>query len=309
MLRVSGWLVVAATACALTSGCRQTLPKDGATSALYRDLQRLVALSTVVGWEIDRVEYRDLLSDSLMSVCRVPVDKRVALATWLDARIKQLGGPVEKAYQNRGRDLSKVAALLELTRVRGLLKTAASSATTDCPFWLRPDKNFRGQQLTDNRWLITLSGGGKAIGVLRGKSPALSGGGAGRLLFGRAFGSRWTFLVGGEVGGSGELPRDEGDEQGVVLSVDFVAPLVVRYRFVNTYVELEGGYLYRLTEGSEGSASGGHIGIAFGGRAARRRWLFPGAVFGITLERTFPKSGVGITMVKIGFRAVLDLPF
>ena len=303
------WYIGAVAACMLVSGCLQTLPKHTATKSLYRDLQRMVGLNTVVGWEIDRVEYRELLSDALMSVCRVPVDKRADLVSWLDARIIKLGGPVETAYEKRGRKLAKVQTLLELTRIRGLLTTTMAAAKKDCPFWIRPNDNFRGRQLTDNRWLLSLGGGGKAIGVVRNGTAALSGGGAGRLLFGRAFGSRWTILAGGEFGGSGEFPREQGVEDGVVLSLDLVTPLVIRYRFVNAYVELEAGYLYRFTDASEGSASGGHIGIAFGGRASRRRIVFPGAVFGVALERTFPKLGKGITLIKIGFRAVIDLPF
>jgi len=303
------WYVVGAVAaCILISGCRQTLPKNPVSSSLYRDLQRMVDLNNVVGWEIDKVEFRELQSDALMSVCRVPVDKRTDLMTWLDKRIVKLGGPVEVAYERRGRKLSKVRALLELTRIKGLLAASMESAKKNCPFWIRPNNKFRGRQLTDNRWLLSLGGGGKAIGVLRDEKPALSGGGAGRLLFGRALGTRWTILAGGELGGSGELPRDESTQDGVVLSLDLVTPLVVRYRFVNTYMELEGGYLYRLTDANEGNASGGHIGIAIGGRASRRRIVFPGAVFGIAVERMYPKIGKGITMIKVGFRAVLDLP-
>lgn len=292
-----------------TLGCRQTWPADQSTAALYRDLQRLVGLNTVVGWEIDRIEYRELLSDALMSVCRVPVEKRAALLDWLDKRIAALGGPVEKAYEQRGRNLDRVQGLLELTRIRGLLQVSSKSAVTDCPFWIHPEKPFRGRQIADDKWLVSLGGGGKAIGVLRGDTPALSGGGAGRLLLGRAFGSRWTVLAGAEIGGSGELPREDGDSQGVVLSADLVTPLVVRFGFVNTYLELEAGYLYRITEGPEGNSSGAHAGIAFGGRASRRRWLFPGAVFGIAIERTFPRMGDGLWMIKLGFRAQLDMPF
>ncbi len=303
------WYIGALAGCMLIAGCAQTLPKKKAENALFRDLQRMVGLNVVVGWDIDRIEYRELLSDALMSVCRVPEDKRAALVTWIDGRIAQLGGPVEKAYEKRGRNIDKVQKLLELTRIRGLLKTAMEAAPKDCPFWVKQDPNFRGRQLTDDRWLISMGGGGKAIGILRGDTLALSGGGAGRLLFGRAFGSRFTLLAGGEFGGSGEIPREDGATENVVLSADFVAPLVFRFRTVNTYVELETGYLYRLTEGSEGNASGARIGIAFGGRASRRRWVFPGAVFGIALEHTFPKTGDGITMLKVGFRAALDLPF
>lgn len=307
MVRRLGVCVAGMLALCLITGCAQTLPKKPATSALYRDLQRMVGLNSLAGWEIDRLEYSEVMAAALMSVCRAPVATRQALLGWLDARIAALGGPVAEAYEKRGRKLGAVARLLEVSRVRGLLKATMAAASEDCPFWVRPKQSFRGYQLTDNRWLLSLGGGGKGIGVLRNGKPKLSGGGAGRILLGRAFGPHWTVLAGAEAGGSGELPQEQNEP--VVLSADFVFPLVLRYRFVNAYTELEGGYLYRLTEGTEGSAPGAHVGISFGGRALRRRWFFPGAVFGIAVERTFPKTGDGITMIKVGFRAVLDLPF
>jgi hypothetical protein len=52
-----------------------------------------------------------------------------------------------------------------------------------------------------------------------------------------------------------------------------------------------------------------HVGVAFGGRAARRRWFFPGAVFGVSYERTFPRETQGepLQTLKLGFRVVIDI--
>ena len=51
------------------------------------------------------------------------------------------------------------------------------------------------------------------------------------------------------------------------------------------------------------------IGIAFGGRAARRNWFLPGAVFGISYERTLPNESQGepLNLIKLGFRVAIDV--
>ena len=51
---------------------------------------------------------------------------------------------------------------------------------------------------------------------------------------------------------------------------------------------------------------GVHFGIAFGARALRTRFVFPGAAFGLSWERLF-LDGDDVTMMKVGVRAALDL--
>jgi hypothetical protein len=295
---------------ATIGGCARTQPKGTAAANLYRDLQRLVGITAATGWEIDRVALRGIENNALRSVCRVPVDSRMELMQWLDDRIIALGGPVEEAWRKRGKKLSKVKHLLELTRIRMTLRHASEQADTDCPFWMEPDPNFRGLQIADDRWMLSFGGGGKLTVVGQDDHVDLNFGGAGRILFGRAIGSRVTLLAGLEAGASASFPRDEMGERGaLVLGLDGVVPLVMRYRLVNSYFEVEAGPMGRFTEATDRMIPGVRVGLAIGARASRQRWFFPGAAFGVGFERTFPDSDQEPprTVLKVGFRAAIDV--
>jgi hypothetical protein len=294
------------------SGCARVLPQRPATAALYRDMRRLVSLAETAGWSIDRHELRELLPDALLSVCRVPIDDRRPLLAWLDARIAALGGPVELAYRRAGKRLSEVEELLELTRVRMLAGRALRDAGRDCPFWLEPGQRFAGRQISDDRWHLSAGGGGKVILSRLGGENDFSFGGAGRLLLGRSFGSRWSLYTGIELGGSATFPEDNanGERGSLVLGFDLVTPLVARFRLVNLYFEFEIGYLAHFNESSERGSSGLHVGLSAGARASRKGWFFPGAAFGIAYEQTFPPDGEQrLQMLKLGFRVVFDVDF
>lgn len=290
-------------------GCAaRALPPDPSAAALYRDLERLVALRQAAGWEIDRVEIEDMLPNMLMSACQVEPARRTLLRDWLDARIAALGGPVERAYEERGRALDRVEDLLALTRIRLALARAMDAAPADCPFWLAARPVFRGRQISDDRWQISASGGGKGVMSLRGGEQDLQFGGASRLVLGRNIGSRLALYSGMELGGSAGFPKDEeGNRSNLVLAGDAVIPAIVRYRMVNTYFEAEIGYLGRATEEDWTDIEHGlHLGISLGARATRVRWFFPGAVMSITYERTFPGDQPALNMIKMGFRAGAD---
>jgi hypothetical protein len=295
-------LLVAATACA-----RQVPPTRPAAS-LYRDLERIVTVAEAAGWHIDRIEIDAVLSEALESTCRVPPAERRALAGWLDRAITQQGGPVERAFQARGRRLRKVSDLLTLTRIRLLLARARSAAPADCPFWMEPDRDFAGRQISDGRWQLSGGGGGKGMLARKGGSGDLRFGGAGRILLGRSFGDRSALYTGLELGGSGAFPRNEEGERGtLVIGYDAVVPLVYRHTLVNSYLEVEGGWLGTGTEEDTDLEHGVHVGAAFGARALRTRILFPGAAIGVSWERTFPDSGPPQYTVKLGLRAAFDL--
>ncbi len=297
---------------ALFAACARSLPETPTSAALYRDLERLVGLATTTGWGIDRLEVKGLESDALQSVCRTPFASRFQLLAWLDRRIEDEGGPVEQAYRSRGNRLSKVKHLLALTRVRMTLSHAMDAALSDCPFWIAEDDQFRGRQIADDRWQLSLGGGGKLILVSQAGEADINFGGSGRLMFGRAFGPRISILTGLDTGASASFPRDAMGNRGqLVLGIDAVIPVALRYRFVNSYLEVEAGPLGRFTEESDSVIPGIHMGIAFGGRASRKRWFFPGAVFGIVYEQTFPTQSYidPIKSLKLGFRVAIDLDF
>lgn len=294
---------------AALAACTGARPEPRAQSSLYRDLERIVSIAAAGGWHIDRYEIDEVMSDALQSVCRVPVDERRALLAWIDDQIMDAGGPVEVAYRDRGNKLSEVKRLLELTRIKKVLARAVVLAGDDCPFWVEPSDQFGGRQLLDDRWVLSFGGGGKGIVLIAGDEVDLSAGGAGRLLIGRAFGPHWMISTGVEVGALASFPKDaDGDRQNLVLGADVVAPLVFRYRLVNSYVEAQGGYLGQVREGSRDVTDGVNLGAAFGVQSSRARWFLPGAVFGVSVERTFADAiRPAQWAIKAGFRVAIDL--
>jgi hypothetical protein len=289
------------------AACAETLPPPGSGRALYGDLQRMVRWRQTQGWLADRLAIRALELDALDSTCRTPAPDRDALLAWLDGQIARRGGPVEEAWLRAGKDLGAVEELLELTRVRLLLASAIGSAPADCPFWIEADEPFRGRQIADDRWQLVVEGGGKGIFLRQTGDLDLSAGGAGRVLIGRSAGRHLAFFTGVELGGGAELRRDAQGERGVVFAFDLVAPAVVRWRLVSSYLELEAGYLAHWTERDDDFVSGLHLGAAFGFKALRQRWFVPGIAIGVAYERTFPADDrPTLEMFKVGLRVTLD---
>lgn len=294
--------VVVVAACAHTPA-----PKEPSPKALFRDLERIVTVSGATGWGVDRVEIEGILKSTLDSVCRTEPLARRQLRDFIDAELQRLGAPVEAAYRARGEKLSKVEDLLLMTRISKLLARAEEVAN-ECPFWLEPEEPFRGRQISNNRWQVSFGGGGKGIAVKQGDRDDFSAGGAGRLLFGRTFSSRNALYTGIEIGASAAFPKDaSGERSTLVIGADFVAPLVYRRTLTNAYFELEGGWLGHATEADWGDFDHGvHVGFAFGARALRTRFVFPGAALGISYERTF-LDGDDVRTIKVGARVAFDL--
>lgn len=289
---------------ALSTSCAsRTIPPPDTGKELYRDLERLVTLSDSAGWRIDRLELDGMLEPALDSLCRVDTSTVSSLLDWLDVRINELGGPVEQAYEARGRDLDEVDELLEISRIRMLLAHAINHRSSDCPFWVPVEEDFRGEQIFDDRFLIFVATGGKGILVSNAGREDISFGGAGRLMFGRGFGERWAVYIGAEAGAVASFPRDaDGGRSNLVLGIDGVVPLAVRYRFVNAYVEVEGGWFGHITEDEKRLDTGFHIGAAVGAQTTKQLWFFPGAGFAASYE----KAGA-LHSIKVGFRVSAEL--
>ncbi len=293
---------------ALGAACSRTpAPNEPTERALFRDLERQVTVAAATGWGIDRLEVEGMLDTALDSVCRVDVLGRRGLSEWLDAEIGRKGGPVDKAWRARGKKLSNVGDLLVLHRVK-LLLARADALSLDCPFWLEPELPFEGRQISESTWQLTFGGGGKASAVQQGSEQDLSFGGAGRLLIGRMFKDGDGLYAGLELGASAQFPKDAmGERTSLQIGADLVAPIVFRRTLTNTYFELEAGWLGHSTEEDWTRFDHGvHVGFAFGGRALRKRFLFPGAALAWSLERLFVDGDDLLTM-KIGARVAFDL--
>ena len=293
---------------AVLAACgRRPAPKEPSERALFRDLERQVTVTGATGWRVDKFEVDSLVNAAMDSACRVDALDRRALLAWLDAEIHRLGGPVEVAYQKRGKKLSAVEDLLVLTRVRKLLARADELAL-DCPFWLEPERPFRGRQISDGKWLLSFGGGGKGTLSIQGESTDLKFGGAGRLLLGKMFSDERGLFAGLEAGASAAFPKNAmGERESLELGVDLVTPIVYRRVLLSSYYEFEAGYLGRATERDWGDFDHGlHVGFAIGARGLRTRFVFPGAAVGISWERTF-LDGEDATTIKVGARVAFDL--
>ena len=300
-------LAAVAVALALAACGRLPAPRDPDSRALFRDLERHVTVAETTGWGTDKLEIELMLDGALDSACRTDPLARRSLRAWLEAELARRGGPVEQAWRTRGKKLSRVEDLLVLTRVK-LLLARTEELAGDCPFWLEPERPFRGRQISEGGFLLAGGGGGKGILIAQGDRVDVSFGGAGRLLFGRAFTGGHALLAGAEIGASASFPRDAmGERTSLTIGADLVAPIVYRRTITNTYVEVEAGWLGRTSEQDWSAFDHGiHVGAAFGARALRTRFLFPGAAFGVSWERTF-QGGDDVTQVKVGFRVSFEL--
>ncbi len=290
----------------ILGACGSAMPKQASSAALHRDLERLVELADTEGWSVDRIEVEEALPAALESVCRTTEATRRDLLSWLEAQIAREGGDIRTVYRARGSDLGAVSELLTLSRVRLLLNRSIEVASQDCPFWLEPKSTFDGRQILDNRWFLSLGGGGKGTIERQAGETDVHFGGAGRLMLGRGFGRHATILAGIEAGGSAAFPKDEEGERGDLdVTANIVTPLVYRHRRVNSYWEVEAGYVARTREQDLDVSHGFRLGVALGGSASRRRWLFPGAAFGIAYERIAEEQT--LHFIKLGFRVALDI--
>jgi hypothetical protein len=301
------WFLPTFAICSLLlSACASALPREASTSALHRDLERLVELTNAEGWTIDRVEVEETLPDALASVCRTTPETRTQLLAWLNGQIDAKGGSAQAVYEASGRDLDSIETLLSLTRIRMLLVRSIEAADADCPFWIHATERFKGRQILDDRWLMSVGGGGKGIVVSQAGEADLNFGGAGRILVGRSFGAHATLFTGIELGGSAAFPKnDAGGRDDISFAIDAVVPIIYRHRRVNSYWEVEAGYVAHIEEQTNEPSHGGHVGVSVGASGARRRWLFPGAAFGIGYEQIWQDDTLHV--IKMGFRVALDL--
>lgn len=298
----------AALAVLVTVACRTPAPQEPSERALFRDLERLVTVAETPGWGADRVEIEKLMNPALDSVCRVDALERRALAGWIDAEINRKGGPVEVAYVRRGKKLKAVDDLLVLTRVK-LVLARAEELSLDCPFWLEPERPFRGRQVSERAFVISVGGGGKGHIISQGTRQDLGFGGAARLLFGRMFEDGNGLFIGAELNASGSFPRDDmGERTTLQVGADLVTPVVYRHVVTaNTHLEFSGGWLGRSTEADWTAVDHGvHLGFGIGGRALRARFLFPGAALVLSWERTFIE-GDDRSTIKFGVRGGFDI--
>jgi hypothetical protein len=277
------YYATAACVLLLASGC-VTLPQHPVERALYIDLTKAVELSNDTGWVVDRVQLEANSEGAMRSVCQVEPERRRALEAWLSARIEQLGGSAELAYKKHAKDLGAVSHVLELERVRALLRFADAHTAQDCPFWLEPSPEFRGVQSDADRLVILADTLGYGSLVLERDNAALGGGGGGRLLVGTGLGTAWTLAVGGELGGSGAFVKNDMGTRSIETTFSAALPILLRLSRYSRLFDLEVAPAIRFDPDTDILPPGVRTSVAVGFSTMRSAAFMPYALLWLAYE-------------------------
>lgn len=301
--------VVRALVCALVlcaSGC-VSWPHDPVERALYIDLTKAVQLSNDTGWVIDRVQLENNSEAAMRSVCQVGPERRQALETWLDQRIRTLGGSAELVYKQHGKDLGAAGDILEVERVRALLKFASERATEDCPFWLEPKSDFRGVQSDAERFVLLADTLGYGSLILERDNAALGGGGGGRLFAGYGIDPSWMLAIGAEVGGSGAFVKNEMGKRGIDTTFNAGIPLLLRFTRYSRLFDLEVAPIVRFNPDTDILPPGVRTSVAVGFSTMRSAAFMPYALLWLAYEyHPADNRGPEDHSIHIGTRVGVD---
>jgi len=275
---VIGWLSLA------TLGACATGPRGPVERALYGDLAKAVELSDNTGWVIDRVQLENNAEAALRSVCQVAPEKRQALERWLDAQVAEAGGPAADIYRRNGRDLDAVSDVLELERVRALLRYAHERAGADCPFWLEPDPSFLGVQSDHGRLVLFAETIGYGSLLVDGDDSALGGGGGGRLLAGYGVAPQLTLALGVEAGGSGAFRNNEMGSRSLATTFSAAVPVLARVSSQSRVYDFEVAPVVRFNPGVDAFPPGVRSLVGIGFTTMRAAALMPYALLWLGYE-------------------------
>jgi hypothetical protein len=290
----------------IASGC-VTWPHDPVERALYIDLTKTVELSNDTGWVVDRVQLENNAEGAMRSVCQVEPAQRRALEGWLDARIQKLGGSAELVYEKHGKDLGAASSILELERVRSLLRFADARAVEDCPFWLTPKPDFRGVQSDADRVVILAETLGYGSLVLERDNAALGGGGGGRVLVGTGFGPAWTLAIGGEVGGSGAFVRNAMGTRSIETTFSAALPILLRWSRYSRLFDFEVAPAVRFDPDTDILPPGVRTSVAVGFSTMRAAAFMPYALLWLAYEyHPADNRGPADHSLHIGTRVGVD---
>lgn len=293
-----------ATAGADEAGKRQDKrdhDEDMAAEALVFDVEKLVFVRGQRGWTIDRYEYRELLADALMSVCRAPAPIRERAVAMLADEVTRVGGPLETIWRP-GLDEAALKPVLFATRSLELLRLAIQRASRDCPIYMAPLRRFGGLQ--GDAGYVTLNAEGGGLFTIRRRSGdwQVGGGGGGRVLLGYGLSPRWLLRAGGEVGGAALVDETVRADS---VDVDFFAAVPITIRRVTPAwnYDLE---LAPLGAGVPWRAPlryGLRVGMLMGLSYVRVRSVLPSGAFGLHLEYIAGRGAIpAVWSVRMGVR-------
>jgi hypothetical protein len=290
-----------------TASACAALPHEAVTRGLYVDLRKAVELSADTGWVVDRVQLDGNADSAMQSLCQVAPASRQQLEAWLGARIAAQGGSAEQVYERHGRDMNAISELLALERTRMLLRYAQARADEDCPFWLRPDRAFKGVQGDADRLILLAETRGFGAVVLQDGEGAIGGGGAGRLLVGHGVNPQLTLAIGGEVGGTGAFVAQPNGSRNLETRFTAALPLLLRISRFSRLIDFEAAPVVRLVGDGDSLTPGARFSIGFGISAMRSSVFMPYGLVWLGYEHHLASDGSSSDdAVQIGTRVGVD---
>jgi hypothetical protein len=264
------------------------------------DVRRIVDVQTRGEWKIDRYEYEEMMPDALLSVCRTTAATRVAAVAAASREVVRPRGP------------RAAEALRFATRVEYLLAEAIRRAPTECPPWATPQPRFRARQAGVDRFVMAVEGGPAATVQYARAHPdgtsgfRAAGGGGGRLLCGRGFGTHWSLRAGAELNVN-MLVRRSGNTAVLPVQYQGAMPIVVRYTAVSWHYNLEVAPLVLATNTDPTPQYGARAGFLVGVSRLARRRVIPWAGGGLMAE-LFPAAGGRAALLNLrgGLRVGFD---
>lgn len=258
---------------------------DAAADALAFDVWRIVHARESGGWLIDEEAFRAIEADLMESVCRAAPETRAAALGHLAREREALGDPRELFQQDRALTPRVEAALSAQRRHQALER--GTRAAVGCPFWLTPERDFRGRQSTRERFLVNFDTGG-TLQLRHTDEWTIGAGGFGRLLGGYSF-THVSLLAGVEFGGGALL---EPGTQPVQFVINYIPalPLIARLHHEAWHLDVEAAPVALFQPSDTALSFGVRAGVTIGISALRLRGVLPWVGLGIATEYHFENT-------------------
>jgi hypothetical protein len=261
---------------------------EASVQALLFDLERIVAAEESSGWLLDDVAQDAIHRDVMDSLCRATPDVRSAARSRLAQQSAAAGDP-RALYERAGAQLSSdVKRALSTQRTLAALDRGLALADPQCPFWVRPDPEFRGMQSMRDRWIINFDTGGTAQLRRTQREWSVGAGGFGRVLGGYSF-TRVSVLGGIELGG-GALVVPNTQPTAFVVNYIPAIPVLLRWHSNAWNIDLEAASVGLFQAGNTRLSYGLRGGITIGVSGLRVRGILPWVGIGVASEYHFENS-------------------
>jgi len=273
----------------LCSVVRARAADDEGAKGLRADIDRIIAGEESEGWFADRDALHEIEPALMESTCRATSEARSEAlqelrdesATAGDARAlfaatHQLDEPVRRA--------------LTLERQLHGLELALGRVAAECPFWVPPERGFKGRQSDRQRFTLSLETAGNVqLRHTQGRF-AFGAGGWGRVMPGYGISDQFTLLAGVEFGGGAMVRPNTGASQFIINYFPAI-PIVLRVHRRTWHYDLELAPVALFQADNTSPSYGLRLGGGVGFSALRRHNFLPWAGVAASYEHYFEGGG------------------